>query len=121
MAWYLYMLDWHRQRYPAGITPREVVMALHERGQQLRSHDGHFEMASFELKTHEHGYWMWVSCEFDGHHGGHWLAPDPSRPGRLLVASDPYCWSSAHDAYDARDRWEQQEEKKAADADEFAD
>jgi hypothetical protein len=88
-------------------------MALHERGQQLRSHDGHFEMASFELKTVENGFWMWVSCEFDGHRGGHWLAPDPTHTGRLTVTSDPYCWESANLAYDARDRWEQQEERQA--------
>ena len=89
-------------------------MALHERGQQLRSHDGHFEMASFELKTQENGYWMWVSCEFDGHRGGHWLAPDPDHPDRVVLTSDPYCWQSAHEAYDARDRWEQQEERRTA-------
>jgi hypothetical protein len=90
-------------------------MTLHERGQQLRSQDGHFEMASFELKTQPDGYWMWVSCEFDGHRGGHWLAPDPTRPSHVTVTSDPYCWRSAHDAYDARDRWEQQEDMPATD------
>ncbi len=89
-------------------------MALHERGQQLRSHNGHFEMASFELKSQDNGYWMWVSCEFDGHHGGHWLAPDPENTGRIILASDPYCWQNAHQAYEARDRWEQQEERRAA-------
>jgi|GEM_PF-998619 hypothetical protein len=88
-------------------------MTLHERGQQLRSRDGHFEMAPFELKSQPDGYWMWVSCEFDGHRGGHWLAPDAAHPGRLIVTSDPYCWPDAHDAYDARDRWEQQQEKRA--------
>ena len=89
-------------------------MALHDRGQQLRSHDGHFEMATFELKTQENGFWMWVSCEFDGHHGGHWLAPDLHNAGHVAVSSTPFCWQSAHEAYDARDRWEQQEEKRAA-------
>ncbi|PWT73287.1 MAG: hypothetical protein C5B60_08385 [Chloroflexi bacterium] len=88
-------------------------MPLHDRGQQLRSLDGHFEMASFELKTVENGFWMWVSCEFDGHRGGHWLAPDPTHTSRVTVTSDPYCWESASLAYDARDRWEQQEEKRA--------
>ncbi len=85
-------------------------MALRERGLQLRCRDGHFEMASFELKTRPDGFWMWVACEFDGHHGGHWLAPDPERPGSLLVSTTPYLWPSALEAYAARDRWEEQQE-----------
>ncbi|MGH2517847.1 MAG: hypothetical protein ACRDHP_19545, partial [Ktedonobacterales bacterium] len=75
----------------------------------LLCRDGHFEMVSFELKNLESGCWMWVACEFDGHHGGHWLAPDSRDPARLVVASQPYLWPSAHDAYAARDHWEQQD------------
>ena len=85
-------------------------MQQQNRGLQLRSRDGHFEMVSFELKTLENGFWMWVACDFDGHHGGHWLAPDPSDPARLVVASRPHLWPRASDAYDARDRWEQQDD-----------
>lgn len=80
-----------------------------ERGLQLRCRNGHFEMATFELKSQQDGYWMWVTCEFDGHHGGHWLAPDPAHPGRLYVTTAPYHWPSALEAYAARDRWEEQE------------
>ncbi len=85
-------------------------MAASERGLQLRCRDGHFEMATFELQRQEGGFWMWVSCEFDGHAGGHWLAPDPRAQRRLVVTSTPYVWSSATEAYAARDRWEQQDD-----------
>jgi hypothetical protein len=85
-------------------------MAASERGLQLRCRDGHFEMATFELQRQEGGFWMWVSCEFDGHAGGHWLAPDPHVPRRLVVTSTPHVWTSATEAYAARDRWEQQDD-----------
>ena len=84
-------------------------MALQDRGLQLRCRDGHFEMAAFELKTQPDGFWMWVACEFAEHRGGHWLAPEPGQPDRLVVTSAPYCWPSAVEAYQARDRWEAQE------------
>ena len=79
------------------------------RGTQLRSRDGHFEMATFEVGTRPDGFWMWVACDFDGHHGGHWIAPDESEPDKLLVQTDPYCWPTAVEAYAARDRWIAQE------------
>ena len=85
-------------------------MSPENRGLQLRSRDGHFEMASFELKRQEGGFWMWVACDFDGHHGGHWLAPGPSGSAHVIVTSAQYLWPSATDAYAARDRWEQQEQ-----------
>jgi hypothetical protein len=85
-------------------------MAASERGLQLRCREGHFEMATFELQRQEGGFWMWVSCEFDGHAGGHWLAPDPRAPRRLVVTSTPHVWTSATEAYAARDRWEQQDD-----------
>ncbi len=87
-------------------------MAQHERGLKLRSRDGHFEMASFELKQQPEGFWMWVACDFGDHNGGHWLAPDPedaSPTGPVVVTSTPYCWPSAVDAFAARDRWEDQQ------------
>lgn len=85
-------------------------MTTSERGHQLRCRDGHFEMAPFEVKRQEGGFWMWVACEFDGHQGGHWLAPDLSQPDQLHVTSTPYLWSSATEAYAARDRWAAQQE-----------
>lgn len=86
-------------------------MAASERGLQLRCREGHFEMAAFELSRRENGFWMWVSCEFDGHRGGHWLSPDPGGPeGRVRVTSEPYLWPNALDAYAARDRWEEQDD-----------
>ena len=84
-------------------------MQQENRALQLRSRDGHFEMVSFELKTVENGFWMWVACDFDGHHGGHWLALDPSDLARLVVAAQPFLWPSAVEAFAARDRWERQE------------
>lgn len=84
-------------------------MTQHERGQQLRGRNGHFEMASFELKGQPGGYWMWVACDFDGHHGGHWLAPDPEHPPMLISTSVPYLWPTAREAYAARDAWEAQQ------------
>jgi hypothetical protein len=84
-------------------------MALHEHGLQLRCRNGHFEMAAFELKRQENGYWMWVECDFDGHRGGHWLAPDPEDPAAVYVSSQPYLWPSSVEAFAARDRWEQQD------------
>lgn len=84
-------------------------MADGQRGLQLRCRDGHFEMAMFDLKRQEDGYWMWVACELDGHRGGHWLAPDPSKPQGVVVVADPYCWPSAVEAFAACDRWEAQE------------
>ena len=48
------MLDWHKEMTGGSAIPRRRkggFMTLHERGQQLRSQDGHFEMATFELKT----------------------------------------------------------------------
>lgn len=85
-------------------------MANANRGLKLRCRDGHFEMASFELKGQTEGFWMWVSCDFGGPAGGHWLAPDPAQAGRVMVTSQAYCWPSAVGAYEARDRWEAQEE-----------
>lgn len=89
----------------------ETQMGMHERGQQLRGRNGHFEMATFELKKQPDGFWMWVSCDFDGHQGGHWLAPDPERPNRVVVGSVSYLWPTALEAYAARDRWAEQEDK----------
>ena len=83
-------------------------MSSTQRGLKLRSRGGHFEMVPFELRRSERGFWMWVECEFDGHYGGHWLAPDPTDPGRIIVVEQPYEWPGAAAAYDARDRWEQQ-------------
>lgn len=86
-------------------------MALRDRGLKLRCRDGHFEMASFDLKRENDGFWMWVECDFDGHQGGHWLAPDTATaPNRVRVTEHPYLWPSATDAYSARDRWEAQED-----------
>lgn len=85
-------------------------MSPHDRGLQLRSRDGHFEMVAFEIKRQERGFWMWVACDFDGHQGGHWLAPDLTNTAHLVVSSEPYLWPTATDAYAARDRWEQQQE-----------
>jgi len=84
-------------------------MAQQDRGLKLRSRDGHFEMATFELKQQSAGFWMWVSCDFGEHNGGHWLAPDAQTPGAVRVISTPYCWPSAVDAFAARDRWEEQQ------------
>lgn len=86
-------------------------MARHDRGLKLRSLDGHFEMAPFELQRQEAGFWMWVACDFGEHQGGHWLAPDPggATPDAVLVTSTPYCWPSAVEAFAARDRWEAQQ------------
>src|SRR5258707_11609569 len=78
-------------------------MAASERGLQLRCRDGHFEMATFELQRQEGGFWMWVSCEFDGHAGGHWLAPDQRAPRRLVVTATPHMSISATEAHAARD------------------
>ena len=87
-------------------------MPAHERGHQLRSRDGHFEMATLELKNAGDGCWMWVACDFDGHHGGHWLAPDHAHPDRLAVTTTPYVWPDASSAYAAREQWERQEEAR---------
>lgn len=91
------------------VVKEEMQMGMYERGQQLRGRNGHFEMAAFELKKQPDGFWMWVSCDFDGHQGGHWLAPDPQRPNRLFVTSEPYLWPTALEAYAARDRWDEQD------------
>src|SRR5258706_11937353 len=80
-------------------------MAASERGLQLRCRDGHFEMATFELQRQEGGFWMWVSCEFDGHAGGHLLAPDPRAPRRVVVTSAPYVGAPGPQAQAAPDRW----------------
>ncbi|HEY7973918.1 MAG TPA: hypothetical protein VID72_01115 [Ktedonobacterales bacterium] len=95
-------------------------MTQHDRGMKLRSRDGHFEMADFELKHVEHGYWMWIECKFDGHNGGHWLAPDPAAAatgvtggvGAVCVLYEPYLWADPVDAFAARDRWEAQQERR---------
>ena len=87
-------------------------MAQRDRGMKLRSRDGHFEMADFELKRVEQGYWMWMECKFDGHNGGHWLAPDPTATGAIRVVYEPHAWADAVAAFDARDRWESQQERR---------
>lgn len=87
-------------------------MAQRDRGMKLRSRDGHFEMVDFELKRAEQGYWMWIECKFDGHNGGHWLAPDPSAPDAVRVLYEPYLWSDPVEAFAARDRWESQQERR---------
>ena len=87
-------------------------MAQNDRGMKLRSRDGHFEMADFELKRVEHGYWMWMECKFDGHNGGHWLAPDPQTPGDVRVIYEAFAWHDAVAAFAARDRWEAQQERR---------
>jgi len=85
-------------------------MAQRERGLKLRCRNGHFEMAEFELKRQGENFWMWVECDFDGHAGGHWLAPDAANPADLVIVADkPYDWPSAVDAFAARDRWEAQQ------------
>jgi hypothetical protein len=86
-------------------------MSHDNRGMKLRSRDGHFEMADFDLKRVENGYWMWIECKFDGHNGGHWLAPDGQDTERVVVASVPYQWPSAVDAFAARDRFAAQQGK----------
>ena len=86
-------------------------MAQHDRGMKLRSRDGHFEMADFELKRVEQGYWMWIECKFDGHNGGHWLAPDPAADA-VCVLYEPYLWADPVVAFAARDRWEAQQERR---------
>lgn len=85
-------------------------MAQREHGMKLRSRDGHFEMVSFDLKRVEGGYWMWVECKFDGHNGGHWLAPDPATPGAVRVIYEPHLWGDPVAAFAARDRWETQQD-----------
>jgi hypothetical protein len=85
-------------------------MAQQERGLKLRCREGHFEMAEFELKRQPDGYWMWVSCDFDGHQGGHWLAPDPAEADNVYVSSSPYSWAGAVEAFKAKDQWEAQQE-----------
>ena len=87
-------------------------MAQHDRGMKLRSRDGHFEMADFDLKRVEGGYWMWIECKFDGHNGGHWLAPDAQTPGAVAVLYEPFLWPDAVTAFAARDRWEAQQERR---------
>src|SRR5574340_275112 len=75
----------------AASSPRDAAnaqkaggrMAQRDKGMKLRSRDGHFEMADFDLKHVEQGFWMWMECKFDGHNGGHWLAPDPQTPNAL--------------------------------------
>lgn len=84
-------------------------MAHRDRRMKLRSVNGHFEMAEFDLKRVEQGYWMWVECKFDGHNGGHWLAPDPQAPGAVRVIYEPFTWPDAVAAFAARDAWEAQE------------
>ncbi len=86
-------------------------MAQHDRGMKLRSRDGHFEMADFELKHVAQGYWMWIECKFDGHNGGHWLAPDTTTAGAVRVLYEPYHWADAVEAFAARDCWEAQQER----------
>jgi len=87
-------------------------MAQHDRGMKLRSRDGHFEMADFDLKRVDEGYWMWIECKFDGHNGGHWLAPDPQTSDAVRVLYEPYHWPDAVTAFAARDRWEAQQERR---------
>ncbi len=87
-------------------------MAQRDKGMKLRSRNGHFEMADFELKRVEEGYWMWMECKFDGHNGGHWLAPDPQTPDAIRVLYEPYVWADAVVAFAARDRWEAQQERR---------
>src|SRR5258708_35898635 len=70
-------------------------MAASERGLQLRCREGHFEMATFELQRQEGGFWMWVSCEFDGHAGGHLAGPGPPGPRAVGCPSAPDCWTPA--------------------------
>ena len=84
-------------------------MAQRERGLKLRCRDGHFEMVEFELKRQDEGFWMWVECDFQGHEGGHWIAPDVASPQFVVVATQPYVWPSASEAFAARDRWEAQQ------------
>lgn len=87
-------------------------MSDRDRGMKLRSRDGHFEMVDFDLKRAENGYWMWIECKFDGHNGGHWLAPDPKTPGAIQVLYEPYSWGDAVAAFAARDRWQAQQERR---------
>jgi hypothetical protein len=85
---------------------------MSQRGFTLRSNDGHFEMAGFDIKRVEGGYWMWVECKFDGHNGGHWLAPDPERAGAVVMIYEPYLWLDAVAAFAARDQWEVQQSRE---------
>jgi hypothetical protein len=87
-------------------------MAQHDQGMKLRSRDGHFEMADFELKRVEQGYWMWIECKFDGHNGGHWLAPDTDAADAVCVLYEPYLWADPVVAFAARDRWEAQQVRR---------
>lgn len=84
-------------------------MTQRDKGFTLRSRDGHFEMVGFDLKRVEGGYWMWVECKFDGHNGGHWLAPDSAAPGAIAMIYEPYLWPGPVEAFAARDRWEAQQ------------
>lgn len=87
-------------------------MSHDNRGMKLRSRDGHFEMADFDLKRVDNGYWMWIECKFDGHNGGHWLAPDPGAAGAVRVLYEPHVWADPVEAFAARDRWEAQQERR---------
>ena len=82
-------------------------------GMKLRCKDGHWEMADFELRNipGAAGFEMWVFCEAGGHNGGHWLAPEAQGSERVIVASAPYQWPSAVDAFAARDRFAAQQGK----------
>lgn len=88
-------------------------MSQRDRGFTLRSRDGHFEMAEFDLKRVETGYWMWVECKFDGHNGGHWLAPDPQTQGAIRMIYEPYLWADPVEAFAARDRWDIQQSRES--------
>lgn len=85
---------------------------MRDRGFTLRSRDGHFEMAEFDLKRVEDGYWMWVECKFDGHNGGHWLAPDPAKAGAVVMLYEPALWPDPVTAFAARDRWDAQQNRE---------
>src|SRR5260370_35165907 len=69
-------------------------MAASERGLQLRCREGHFEMATFELQRQEGGFWMWVSCAFDGHAGGARPAAGSTVSRPVALTAPPPLWSA---------------------------
>jgi hypothetical protein len=72
--------------------------------QKLRCRDGHWEFAEFIPTKLDGGGWGMVArCDL----GDHWLVATATNA--VAVAREPYAWPTANEAFEARDRWEQQE------------